>query len=438
MSFTDPLPALPTVTAVIWLAVLFALASAATTALSTSTQHLSTGKAPDGAGVVGLMRYLVRRPEWLFALALGPVGFTFHVLALDNGPIGVVQPIAIMGIIFAVPIRAALARSWPSRSELVGVTVTALAIAVLLLAADVRSAHHSPDLFTLFVGCSAAAGGALVAIAAAGAVASPTPRAFLLGCASGVLFGLMAVLIEACQLYRDDNGLLALATSWLPYALVGAGLAGISVNQLAYRSARLSASMPVLNVVNCLLTLGFAHLVFGEVPRHTPVTVALTVAALAAIAWGLWVLCAGQRGIERFLSTADHAGAMSRLLTVVLALALLGVAAPGADAAARVRLTASDTTPVVGRPVALTADVGVRGRRVVFQKRTGQGWRAIGSDHSDRRGKATVRVRFNRVGPVTVRAVAANGADSLRLRVRKAPTVVTASFPPGPDRKSVV
>lgn len=128
----------------IWLAVVFALASAATTALSTSTQHLATGKAPDGSGVLALMRFLVRRPEWLLALCLGPVGFTFHVLALDNGPIALVQPIAIMGIVFAVPIRAALARSWPSRDELLAVSVTALAIAALLLATDVRQTGHSP------------------------------------------------------------------------------------------------------------------------------------------------------------------------------------------------------------------------------------------------------------------------------------------------------
>ena len=112
----------------IWLAVGFALASAATTALSTSTQHLATGRAPQGEGLLGLMRFLVRRPEWLLALCLGPVGFTFHVLALDNGPIAVVQPIAIMGIVFAVPIRAALSRSWPSRAELGAVAVTALVL----------------------------------------------------------------------------------------------------------------------------------------------------------------------------------------------------------------------------------------------------------------------------------------------------------------------
>lgn len=125
---------------------------------------------------------------------------------------------------------------------------------------------------------------------------------------------------------------------------------------------------------------------------------------------------------------------MPRLLTVVLALALLGLAPASADAAARVRLTASDATPAVGQRVALHADVGARGRRVVFQKRTGQGWRAIGSDRSDRGGRATVRVRFTRVGPVTVRAVTNSGSDRLDLRVVKARTVVTASFPPGPWR----
>lgn len=274
----------------IWLAVVFALASAATTALSTSTQHLATGKAPDGSGVLALMRFLVRRPEWLLALCLGPVGFTFHVLALDNGPIALVQPIAIMGIVFAVPIRAALARSWPSRDELLAVSVTALAIAALLLATDVRQTGHSPAPLLMVAACAASAFVALAALAMAGATRRPAARAFLLGYASGVLFGMMAVLIEACQLRYDGHGLVGLATSWLPYALVASGLGGISLNQLAYRSARLSASMPVLNVVNCLLTLAFAHVVFREVPDQGVGSATVSLLAVTAMAWGLWRL----------------------------------------------------------------------------------------------------------------------------------------------------
>lgn len=274
----------------LWLAAVFALASAATTALSTSTQHLATGRAPDGTGVIALMRFLVGRPEWLLALMLGPVGFTFHVLALHHGPIGLVQPLAIMGIVFAVPIRAALARTWPSPAELVAVVVTASALSVLLLASDARAVEHPPQMFTLLLAVGCAAGGAVAALVLAGTVGHATPRAFLLGCASGVLFGLMAVLIEACQLSYDERGLLGLATTWLPYAVAAAGLTGVSVNQLAYRQARLSASMPVLNVVNVLLTLGFAYFVFREVPDHSVGSMTASAGAIAAMCWGLWTL----------------------------------------------------------------------------------------------------------------------------------------------------
>lgn len=245
----------------IWLAVVFALAGAATTAVSTSAQHLAAARAP----VVAL----------LLAAVLGPVGFAFHVLALDHGPIGLVQPIGVLGIVLAVPLRAALARSRPARGEVVAVAVTALAIAVLLLATDAREDAPSPDRTVLASSVGACAIVAVLLLALAAGVPRPTRRAFLLGAAAGILFGLMSVLVEARQLY---------------VALAACGVGGVVVNQLAYRAARLSASMPVLNVVNCLLTLGFAHLVLGEVAHHTLATALASLLALAAMTWGLWRL----------------------------------------------------------------------------------------------------------------------------------------------------
>lgn len=245
----------------LWLALVFALAGAATTAVSTSTQHLAAARAP----VVAL----------LLAAALGPVGFAFHVLALDHGPIGLVQPIGVLGIVLAVPLRAALARSRPGRTELAAVTVTALAIAVLLLATDAREGARSPDPTVLVGSVGASALMAVLLLAVAARVTHPTRRAFLLGTASGILFGLMSVLIEAGRLY---------------VVLAVCGVGGVVVNQLAYRAARLSASMPVLNVVNCLLTLAFAHLVLGEVAHHTVGTAVASLGAVAAMAWGLWRL----------------------------------------------------------------------------------------------------------------------------------------------------
>lgn len=272
------------------LAVGCALASAATTALSTATQHHSAGEAPPGTSALGLMRFLVRRPAWLLALALGPVGFTLHLVALHHGPIALVQPLAITGIVFAVPIRAAWSRTWPSVTELRAVVVTAVVLAVLLLASDPGPGERPVDTTTLLLavaGCAAVAG---VVLLVAGGLRAPTGKAFLLGSSAGMLFGLMAVLMEASASYVEGHGVLALAATWLPYALVASGLSGITINQVAYRTARLSASMPVLNVVNCLLALGFGYLVFHETPRSPEVAAVATVASVAALAWALWQL----------------------------------------------------------------------------------------------------------------------------------------------------
>jgi hypothetical protein len=59
------------------------------------------------------------------------------------------------------------------------------------------------------------------------------------------------------------------------------------VNQLSYRAGRLSASMPVLNIVDCLVALFCGYVVLGEAPRHTSVAVVVEVLGLTAAFWGL-------------------------------------------------------------------------------------------------------------------------------------------------------
>ena len=48
--------------------------------------------------------------------------------------------------------------------------------------------------------------------------------------------------------------------------------------------------MPVLNVVDVAVALAFGFLVFHEVPRHDPVALLIELAALPALAYGLWTL----------------------------------------------------------------------------------------------------------------------------------------------------
>ena len=274
-----------------WLAVAFALASALTTALSTSVQHIAAGNAPDSArGAVGLLGLLLTRPLWLFGQLLGIFGFAFHGAAMHNGPIALVQPIVICGIVFAVPVRAAFSRSLPTRRELVAVGLTAAALVAFLLAsaprAGTRDEFGLPFAALVVGGFVVAAGGVL----AARRVRVPNTRGFVLGASAGILFGLVAVLLKATQVLLAQDGWAVMLLSWPTIALVVAGLSGVAVNQLSYRTARLSASMPVLNVVDVVVALAFGYVVFHEVPRHDLLSLVVEVAALPVLAFGLWTL----------------------------------------------------------------------------------------------------------------------------------------------------
>jgi drug/metabolite transporter (DMT)-like permease len=273
------------------LAVTFALLSASAAAFSTSVQHQAAEAAPPSVtGAWGLLGHLVRRPIWLVGQVLGTLALVFHALALSSGPIALVQPLVISGIVLAVPVRAAIAHKVPPRRDVVAVLIAAVGLATFLVVSDPSSGEGTgltTKALLLVLGCLAVAG---LAVVCARRIADPTWRAFLLGAAAGILFALVAVLLKMSLELFSQDGLVGVVTNWPVYLLVLAGLGGILCNQLAYRSARLASSMPVLNVVDCLVALGFGYVVFHEVPRHSPGVLVIEGLALVAMLVGLWIL----------------------------------------------------------------------------------------------------------------------------------------------------
>ncbi len=280
------------------LAVAFALLSASTVAFSTSVQHHAAETAPRSiTGTWGLVGHLMRQPLWLMGQVLSTVALAFHALALHFGPIALVQPVIISAIVLAVPVRAAIARRLPSPRETGAVLLAAAGLAIFLVVSapsEGRSAGLGPLalLLVLVFLCVAAAG-----IAWSRRVDDPTGRAFLLGSAAGILFALVAVLLKISLEELATHGAARLLTIWPPYLFVVAGLTGVMCNQLAYRSARLSSSMPVLNVVDCLVALLFGYVVFHEGPRHSPGVLLIEAVSLGAMLTGLWRLAQDEAAV---------------------------------------------------------------------------------------------------------------------------------------------
>jgi hypothetical protein len=281
-----------TVERVTALPLILALLSASFFAISSSVQHQAAEGAPASAtGLLGLLGYLVRRPEWLVGQFLATCAFALHASALHAGPIAVVQPIVVSGIVWAVPARAALSRRMPSLGELRAVLITAAGLAIFLVASDPTKGE---DAGLGFGTIGLVLVGAVVA-AAANLTASrirddPRRKAFFLGVVGGVLFGLVAGMLKLALQELNRGGLDAMLTAWPTYGLLVAGAGGVLTNQRAYRTAGLSASMPALNIVNGLTSLTIGFTVFAEVPRHSPLFLVIEAAALACMAVGLWML----------------------------------------------------------------------------------------------------------------------------------------------------
>ncbi len=262
--------------------VLIAFAAACGFALSTSIQHRAAATAPESTGERrgGLLRYLLTDPGWLLGVTVGAVAWGFHAWALKRGSIVVVQPVIVSGIVVSIPLRAALDRRTPSAKDMASVLITALGLAVFLVMANPTPGHPRPDRGAGQALTSAGVLAATVMVFAA-ARRRDRVRAFMLGTAAGVLFGLAAGLIKVVVGAFDSSAPQRSLESWPLWALVAGGGLGVALNQKAYRIAPLTASMPILNIVGVLVALAFGVVVFGETLARTPL--ALTYQALAML-----------------------------------------------------------------------------------------------------------------------------------------------------------
>lgn len=270
-------------------AIVLAACSAGGFALSTSLQHHSAEKTPAAVrGTGGLLLHLAGRPWWMVGQLVAVVSFVLHAVALRLGTIVAVQPVVVSGIVLAVPVRAALIRRLPSLGEVVTVGITAAGLAVLLIASQPSAGTSLPNEPVSALGTLAVVGAAGLLALFAARRPDPHRSATWFGVAAGLLFGLVAGLVKLTFSQLDAaSGAGGVLGSWALWAVLVTGLCGVAINQRAYRIARLSASMPVLNIVDVLVALGFGVAVFHEMPRHTAGAAFAQALALGCIGLGL-------------------------------------------------------------------------------------------------------------------------------------------------------
>jgi drug/metabolite transporter (DMT)-like permease len=270
------------------LAALICLFSALGFAASNALQHRVAGTVPASAAhnAIGVLAQVVRRPLWLLATTISFSALLLHATALKLGSIALVQPLMLVGVVMAVPIRAALDLTVPTWRELRAVLITVAGLATFMWGVNPVPATAEPSLVPAALMVLAGVAMAFVVLLTSRRFAGrPNPQAAILGATSGVMFGLTAGLLKLLGAALSSGRTEAAAVPVA--ALIGVGVLGTAMNQRAYQIAPLSTSMPLLNVIGVLVAVTFGVLVFHEAPGHGPTVLALQCVSLGCLAVGL-------------------------------------------------------------------------------------------------------------------------------------------------------
>ena len=269
--------------------VFFSLGSALLYALASVLQQRAAAAVPAERSMrPGLLVQLARRPLWLSGVTADWAGYGMQFLALDRGSLVLVQPLLVSGLLFALPLGAAMSRVRLRAADWVGAAEVVAGLSLFLIVADPdRGRPATSGLAWTVLGLATLVPVAVMVVAARGP--QGVRRAALLAGAAGVLYGLTAALTKSSAHLLECGVFHALA-NWQPYALVAMGAVGMLVSQSAFQAGPLSASLPILTVVDPVVSILIGALAFAEGIETAPGAIVLEVLGLAVMAVGVFTL----------------------------------------------------------------------------------------------------------------------------------------------------
>lgn len=271
------------------MAVIAALAAALFYALASVLQQWEAERQPEDHELrISLLARLARRPRWLAGLALDVGGFVCQWLALSWGSLVVVQPLLVLGLLFALPVKAHISAHRFDRSDWAGAFMTTLGLAVFLTVSQPAAGHSNVRLATWGILMGA---GALIAVPllVIGYRKSPKWKAMAYGTAGGVVYGVCAALTKTCSRLLS-LGVAHLFSSWQPYVLILVGAGGMVLAQSAFQAGPLDVSLPALSATDPIVSVLIGAVAFGEAIKTGVVATSVEAISFSIVVAGIFVL----------------------------------------------------------------------------------------------------------------------------------------------------
>lgn len=261
-----------------------ALAGAVFTAIGIVVRQRATMDVPADRGVSTLMlNTLLRRPLWWAGTGAAVVGYAFQALALTYGSLILVAPLLVSALLFALPLSAWVSHRKVTRAEWGWAMLLTGALTVFVSLARTAPGDYEGSWRTaVAVAILSLVGVGLLLLVARRLTG--WRRALLLAMCVGELFGVVAVLTKLDTHILTTQGLVAVWTSPVNYALIVVAVAATLLQQSAFHAGSLQASVPAMLVLEPVVAVLLGQVILGEhldVETHIAVALAVSVAAMA-------------------------------------------------------------------------------------------------------------------------------------------------------------
>jgi drug/metabolite transporter (DMT)-like permease len=284
-----------------FLGILLALACALATNVGFLYKHRGACAAPavDMRHPLRTARSLFASPLFAIGMVIAAGAWLFHVAALSFAPLSLVQAVLAGGVVLLAVMAERIFGLQIGRRQWVGLALTGLGL--MLLGLTLPAAHGADSRFSLpgMISFEAAlvAGGTLL-IMGPRMGAPREHHGFMLGAASGILFGVSDIAIKAISGLVATSGVAGFLTPW-------AGVCAVASVAAFYASAKGLQDgdpVPVIAVTGTAANLsgiigGIA--VFGDPLSGNPLSLGLECTAFILVLTAAWLMPAPVRVAPR-------------------------------------------------------------------------------------------------------------------------------------------
>ncbi|MGH3828929.1 MAG: DMT family transporter, partial [Pseudonocardiaceae bacterium] len=236
----------------LFVAVPAAVAGAASFGLASAVQQRATKQVPtSGTLDPRLLLDLIRRPVWVLGVGTVIVGLSLQLVALAFGPLVLVQPLLVTGVLFGAVFSALLAHHRVDRLVVLGsLGCVAGLSAFLLLAHPTGPATQRPDYGGALVVLAITLGVLILGCLAAAARFAGAVHVAALAAATGLLYGITAGLMKVVTGQFRAGGFTEVFGHPMLYVVCALGPMGFLLSQNTFQQGTLIA--PALAIITIL------------------------------------------------------------------------------------------------------------------------------------------------------------------------------------------